>query len=1021
MSKVKAIGCLFILTCMGYDSQSQIVAEDFPIEKIDIAGLMEDGDIPGLSVVIIKGDMRLIRSYGYSDLKTKKPVTPFTLFQLGSCSKAFTALAIESLVHQKKLRLDAFVSDYIPWFQVNYRNKSVKIKVKHLLHHTSGIPWNTISRIPETNRDDGLEQTIRCLIGQKLNRFPGKKFEYATINYDVLALIVEYITKQSFERYMDNIFQALCLKNTTIGVPLDSSLMSTGYKIGFFNPREYNAPVYRGNFAAGYVISDAEDIAHWLNVQLGGINSEMAYLARLTHERDETVALHGMSSYAKGWEVSLNGSGEIYHGGVNPNFTAFVAFRPKEKIGVAVMANSNSGYTSLIGSRIMRLLAGEDEDLIKGEMPDDNYDKNYSIFSLVLAVYILGVFGYLWLIVSDLIEKKRRFEHFTIIKFRKFAKSLVILLPFLFGLYILPEAIAGFTWRSMLVWSPESLRILVLLILVGIVSSYLAYIISLCFPEDKNYNYKGIAIQTLLMSILSGLSNVVIIIMVTSVIEIETEQKKYLVFYYILAIGLYLFGRRFVQINLVKFTRRIIWDLTTRLTDKIFSTTYQKFEKIDRGRVYTALNDDVNTIGQSTSIITTLITSIITVVGAFLYLASIAFWAALLTIFIIVTLSSTYHYVSITTNIYFKKARDSRDVFMRLINGMIDGFKEISLHMSRKLDYKHDMTLSATEYREKITIADIRFVNAFLVGESLLVILLGSVAFGMTELFPDIKYYTIMNFVVILLYLIGPINGILNAVPSFVHLRIAWNRLQEFIKEIPANLDLAAAPRSNPQYVESIEAKDVVFRYGKLGDVDGFSIGPVNLEARKGEIVFIIGGNGSGKTTFAKLITGLYNPDEGQFMINKEPVDARQLGEYFSVVFSPPQLFEKLYGIDMKDKSIDIDGYLRYMDLCGKVEVIGDRYSTIDLSGGQRKRLALLQCYLEDRPIYLFDEWAADQDPEFRKFFYCNVLTEMKKTGKIVIAITHDENYFHVADRVLRMYQGKLESFFSENSLTAIR
>lgn len=976
----------------------------------EIQDLMEEGDIPGLSVVIIKGDRQFIKSYGYADLKNKKPVTPETLFEIGSCSKAFTALAITRLERQGKFSLDDEVKKYIPWFHVTYEGHAQNITIGQLLHHTSGIPWSTIAKIPQSDKADALEQTVRQLAGQELSEVPGTKYEYATINYDVLALIIESVTGQSFESYLQkNIIDELNLKSTSIGIPVNEELMAAGHKIGFFTAREYKAPTFKGNNAAGYVISNAGDIARWLKFQMSMLNHELDPLIQLTHQRDETVPLHGMSSYARGWHTTLNGSGEIYHEGINPNFTSYITFRPDEKIGVAVLANSNSNFTPFIGDRLMKMVAGE--DIARTLDPGDGNDKVYSGISLAVVLYILIVLGFIVMAAVQVGKGKRKYKPITLATLGRFLKALILVLPFLLGFYILPEALVGFTWEAILVWSPVSFAVLITVILAALAISYLAYFIGMCFPEQNEYKRKAPLI--LLMSILSGLSNVIVIIMVTSAIGSDVELK-YLIFYYALTLGVYLLGRRFVQINLIRFTRGLVYDLRIQLIDKIFSTSYQKFESMDRGRVYTALNDDVNTIGQSTNIFATLITSAITAVGAFVYLASIAFWATLLTIFLIVALSAVYYFVSQSTNIYYEKARDERNVFMRLINGMIDGFKEISLHRNKKLAYKQDVAISADEYRKKISTADIRFVNAFLVGESLLVVLLGIVAFGIPEMFPDIELYVLMSFVVILLYLMGPINAILGSVPALMQLNVAWNRINRFIKEIPANLDLSAVPDPIPPLVKSIKVKEVKFRYKNAEDEEVFSVGPINLEAEAGEIIFLIGGNGSGKTTFAKLLTGLYEPDEGELMVNDKVLSGSAISEYFSTVFSPAYLFEKLYSLDVNDRKEEVLKLLKLLRLEDKVEITNNQYNTIELSGGQRKRLALLQCYLEDSPICLFDEWAADQDPEYRNFFYRTLLPEMREMGKIIIAITHDDHYFDVADKVLKMNQGKLEAYSKE-------
>lgn len=1007
---------LLILLSLGitHFSVSQENTGEVLDKKIEteILELMDEGDIPGLSLVVVRGDNHLIRSFGYSNLADRTPVTSATLFELGSCSKAFTALAIANLKHQKKIRLDAKVSDYIPWFNVTYKGNPATISIQQLLNHTSGIPWNTISKIPQSSSVDALEQTVLQLKGQELHNLPGKKYEYATINYDVLALVIESVTHQPFETYVkENVISKLQLNYTTLGKPVDSNLMATGYKIGFFQPREYQAPVFRGNTAAGYVISNANDIYRWLKFQMGLLDSEMYGLAVSTHQRDESVPLHDMSSYAEGWEVALDGTGEIYHGGLNPNFTSYITFRPEEKLGVAVLANSNSSYTRVIGNKVMKLLANE--EIEREFAPGDKGDKSYSSIAIAIFVYLSVLLAFIGKTLVDLVRGKRRYAPLTE-KLGRVVRSLVIILPFLFGFYMLPMAIADFSWQAILVWSPQSFAVMVYAALIAIVVSYLAYFLSLCFPEHNEYRRK--VPQVLLMSVLSGLSNVVVIIMVTSAIGSEIALK-YLVFYYVLAVATYIFGRRFVQINLIKFTRGLVCELRIQLVEKIFSTSYEKFEKIDRGRVYATLSEDVNTIGQSTNLFITLVTSVITATGAFIYLMSIAFWAALIAFFLIISLATLYYFVSKSTHFYFDKARDEQNILMSLINGMIEGFKEISLHRNRKIEYQEDVVRSVKEHREKISTADIMFVDAFLVGECLLVVLLGMVAFGIPEMFPNIKAYVVMSFVIVFLYLIGPINGILNSVPSLLRLKIAWNRVTAFISEIPANLNLNDIPKPIYSRVESIKATGIKFQHKEKDNLDGFEIGPIDFEAHSGEIIFIIGGNGSGKTTLAKLLTGLYESNEGQILINGKTLKSAELSEHFSAVFSPMYLFKKLYNIDSKAKSAEVEKYLRLLDLSGKVQITENEYSSINLSGGQRKRLALLQCYLEDSPIILFDEWAADQDPSYRHFFYKTLLPEMKSLGKIIIAITHDDRYFSVADKILKMNEGKLEVYSDEHSL----
>jgi putative pyoverdin transport system ATP-binding/permease protein len=973
----------------------------------EIVDLMEEGDIPGLSLVIIKGNKQLVRSFGYVNKATEAPVTPRTLFELGSCTKAFTSLAVMILVENKQLNLSDPVSKYIPWLNLRYKGRTSKVEIGHLLHHTSGIPWNTLSRIPQSNDVNALEQTIKAINGIELDTLPGQVFEYATINYDVLALVVQTVVKQPFETYLkENVIDRLLLSHTTFGVPYDEKLKAQGYKIGFFNAREYDAPVYRGNNAAGYLISDAVDVAKWLEFQLGLTESELYRTALLTHQRDETVPLHGTSSYAMGWEVSLDGKGEIRHGGLNPNYTSYMAFRSKENLAVAVLANSNSNYTEIIGDNIIKRLSGE--PISRKFDPADKNDRAFSIISFLVACYLLTVLVFMARMIWGIYQARRKFEGLSREKARKAVTGFLCMLPFLAGIYILPEAIAGFTWESVIVWTPISFPVCIGLIVASFVCTYPAFIIGVYFPVKNKI--ESIAPGVVLLSVLSGLANMTIIILITTSIDSDVGVK-YLLFFYGLAAAVYLLGRRYVQVRLTKVSRDLTYDFRIKLIEKIFSTSFQKFEKIDRGKVYTVLNDDVSMIGDTSNTLIMFITSFITASGAFLYLATIAFWATILTILLVTSIVVLYYTVSQRANVHFNDARNARDDFMRMVNGMIDGFKELSLRTKKKLEFRSDIVQSADLYRNKVTAAGIRFVNAAIVGESLLVFLLAGVVFLMPRLFAGIPNYTIMSFVIVLLYLIAPINGMLGAVPGLIQFRIAWIRVTQFLDEIPANLELETNSTHNVQKVESIQASGIVFRYQNKTDDQAFVVGPIDLEVKAGEILFIVGGNGSGKTTMAKILTGLYKPDEGEVKINGRVVHGDSLSENYSAVFSPCYLFERLYGINADEKSEKLLWYLKLLDLDQKVKIEAGKYSTTELSGGQRKRLALLQCYLEDLPIYLFDEWAADQDPEYRGFFYYKLLPEMKAAGKIVIVVTHDDHFFNVADKILKMNQGIIENY----------
>lgn len=995
--------CITLTRCSDTSLKSTLLAE-----KIDhtVLQYMRTGNIPGMSLVMIKDSVSIIKSYGFRNIETKESVSDSTLFELGSCSKAYTALLITYLDENHILDLSKYVSDYLPWFYTTYEDSTVQITLKQLLHHTGGIPWNTISKIPESEKDNALETTVRAIVGQELNHLPGEEFEYATINYDILALIAEAVSKKPFEDLMEEvIFNPLSLTSTKLGAPIDSSRMATGYKIGFFKARQYKAPRYKGNNAAGYVVSNAVDVSRWLKLQLGTTDTMYNDLIKITHQRDRSTALHGMSAYARGWNVNLDGTNEIYHDGLNPNFSSYLCFRPEQGLAIAVLTNSNSSFTSLLGDEIIKILAGE--KLKETHIPNDNADAVLSFSCLTILVYILIALGYFYQLISNIANGKRSLTVYGYAALRKIFIAILAILPFLIGLYFLPMALLDFSWEALYVWTPQSALLATSLLKLAIVLSYLNYMLATVFPgkEELKTNIPLI----LLMTVLSGLSNVIVILMVTSVIGSEIEIY-YLISYYLLAGGLYLIGRRFVQINLIKITRGIVLELRMKLIDKIFSTSYDKFERMDRGKVYTVLNDDVNAIGESTNLFVSLITCIITIIGAFVYLAALALWATVLIIGIILTITSLYYFVGRSVNKYYQQARDSRNTFMRLINNLLEGYKELSLKRSKKLDFKSEVEKSARDFKVKTSTADMMFANAFLVGESLLILLLGFVAIVMSHMFKSIQVHTITSFVIVFLYLIGPVNSILNTIPELLNMRIAWKRVQQFISEIPVNLDLNEPARKIKSNISTLEMNNICFQYQGEQRGDGFKIGPIDFKAYSGEIIFIVGGNGSGKTTLCKVLTGLYVPQEGEVMVNGVVQENYQLSEYFSTVFNPPYLLEKLYGIPLDNCNDEVEEYLRMLDLNKKVSLSGGMLSSISLSNGQRKRLALLQCYLENSPVYLFDEWASDQDPYYKHFFYHTILPRMKEENKIVIAITHDDQYFHLADRIFKMDQGQLKT-----------
>jgi len=269
----------------------------------------------------------------------------------------------------------------------------------------------------------------------------------------------------------------------------------------------------------------------------------------------------------------------------------------------------------------------------------------------------------------------------------------------------------------------------------------------------------------------------------------------------------------------------------------------------------------------------------------------------------------------------------------------------------------------------------------------------------------------------ILLFLQGPLEVIMSAIPELAKTSVALEKLQSLGLRLNPDAENEYPPGPGQedkrpiQFKQSIKLKNVTHKYYRELEGSHFQLGPINLDFSPGELVFLIGGNGSGKTTLAKLLLGLYEPDSGSIAIDDIELSSEQYEEYrqlFSAVFVDFFLFDELLGLENIDLDAKASQYLEQLQLSHKVTVEGGKLSTTQLSQGQKKRLTLMSAYLEDRPFYVFDEWAADQDPEFKRVFYRSILPDLRDKGKTVLVISHDEQYFDVADRYIKMDSGQI-------------
>jgi putative pyoverdin transport system ATP-binding/permease protein len=791
--------------------------------------------------------------------------------------------------------------------------------------------------------------------------------------------------------------------------------VAQGYKISFFKARPFNAPLYRANDPAGYIISDIRDLRQWLLFQMGALKTGtiLDQLVGPSHSPDLSVAIDraSLAAYGAGWQIYFSGTGMIAHSGLNPNFSSHIAFLPEEMRGVAIIANSNSPYTSIIADHLLKIISTQP---VPPDPLTDGTDGDLSIISIFLLLYVLCVLAYIGVKSYSCFRRGDKQVYSSSPPVKTFILPLFPMALGLAGLYFLPGMLVGFSWDAAIVWAPGSFFIMSWSAASSILISYVAYIFNALWPGKNKYlnDLPTLAV----LSILSGLSNAVVVILIMSVASEKVGSDNtgffYRLLYFLGALFFYILGRRVVQVILIRLSLDIVRDIRKRLFQRVFSAVYQDFEAMDRGRIYATLNNDTETIGGASDALVNILTSFITIVAVFAYLMAISLQTSLITLLSILLIVLLYTRIDKRSRKSFEAVRLTSVKYLELLNGMIDGFKELSIHRVKRAEYKKELEDVNIEFHEKMTKARIGFVYVFLTGETLLISMLAFVAFGFPRIFPGVDQNVIVSYVIATFYLMGPVNIVLGMMPAAMQIRVAWRRVQAFMKDMETPGSSVIMPPFSDGTIKNahhLSIEGIQYQYGDDCDQKGFRLGPIEFEMSVGEVVFIIGDNGSGKTTLLKLLTGLYRLECGTVRIDGKIVDTMELGEYFSVIFNPFHLFRKLYGVDADAVDGRLTDMLTILGLDKKVGLNGKQYTTIQLSQGQRKRLALLQCQLENRPIYLFDEWAAEQDPQYRKLFYKVLIPEMRAKGKLIIIISHDDQYFGEADQIIRLNSGQQE------------
>lgn len=465
------------------------------------------------------------------------------------------------------------------------------------------------------------------------------------------------------------------------------------------------------------------------------------------------------------------------------------------------------------------------------------------------------------------------------------------------------------------------------------------------------------------------------------------------------------------QMVLLYLTSKAGYELRIQLSRQILASPLRELETLGPSKLLATVTQDIGSVIDLVTVLPQMLTQIAMMLGCLVYLGWLS-WKLMLIMLGFMAIGLLAHQLPMMRAFrYFRLVREQWDSMYKGFHGIVNGTKELKLNRNRREAFlSQELEPAAAGLRDYTIKGNALAMAVSNWSQILFFIFIGLLLFA-APLLIGIQSQVLVGYTLAVLLMITPLTMILSQIPILERAYLAAERIEELGFTLEATTPESLAPVSAADVTwRQLELIDVTHSYRQEGGNTEFKLGPINLTLQPGELIFLIGGNGSGKTTLVKLLMGLYEPEGGEIRVDNKLVTMNERDDYrqqFSAVFFDFYLFERLFGFEAKDA--ESQKYLDRLQLSNKLTVKDGHLSTVDLSQGQRKRVALLNAYLEDRPIYVFDEWAADQDPQFKQIFYYELVPELKRRGKTVIVISHDDRYYGLADRLIKLESGQIE------------
>lgn len=523
-------------------------------------------------------------------------------------------------------------------------------------------------------------------------------------------------------------------------------------------------------------------------------------------------------------------------------------------------------------------------------------------------------------------------------------------------------------------------------------------------------SWKLLLLATVL-SILGGICATGLVAVVGDAVS-GTSKRADLVWPFFGMCFLYFVAKTGSEIFLLELTQSAVLQFRTSLSRKLLGTPLKQLQSLKKHGLLMILTKDVDNFIDAFHMLPLVFGNGVIIVTCLGYMAYLSLPVFLIFFACLLICVLGYHFAERGPLVQLVRVREEMDLLYKNFRDLIEGTKELQLNSSRGRAFINGVIVPAAE---KLKVSYCKGMRGYTwvnnVGSILFYIVIGVLIF-LVPLFIPQRAELMVSITLIVLYMTQPITEVLASLPTLRESAIALTRIQQLDQELGvAGIAVEGLDPFSGMNDGTLRLRNVSHQYPSAQSGTMFTLGPLNLTVEQGETLFIVGGNGCGKTTLAMMLVGLYAPESGSIELNSVAVTDHNREHYrqnFSAVFADFHLFEQLLESKQSTLTERAEHYINVLQMGEKVKIVDGNFSTIELSTGQRKRLALVSSYLEDRPIYLFDEWAADQDPEFKRVFYKGILPDLKSRGKTVLVITHDDAYFSCADRVIKLEDGKI-------------